>query len=366
LLKGRKLIVLLTILALVMSCFLAGCGQEEAKGTAKTAEPEMRTITDMAGREHTIPTEIDKVFSTSPVGAILTYTLDPELLIGWNYELREGEKEYILPEYQSLPNLGGWYAKATCNIEELLKIHPDVIISMGVIDETTISQADEIQQQVDIPVIVMNGDLNKLDETYEFAGKLLNKEKQANELSAYCRETLADIQSNTKGIAEEARVRVYYAEGAEGLETDPKGSSHTEVLEMAGGVNVADVAMKGGMGMTPVSLEQILAWNPDVILSWNDTQGGYYSKLLTDPKWQSIAAVKNKKVYAVPSGPFNWFDRPPSVNRILGLKWLSNLLYPDIYKYDMVQETREFYKKFYHYELSDEEVNSLLKDCGGI
>lgn len=362
--KGKKLIVILTILTLIMSCFLAGCGKSDTQETNKSAQPEMHSITDMAGREVTVPTKIDKVFCVSPVGTILVYTLDPDLLVGWNYDLRPGEKEYILPKYQSLPNLGGWYAKATCNTEELLKIKPDVILSVGNLDT---EQADKIEQQTGLPVVMIDGDdLMNLDKAYEFAGKLLNMEKKANELGAYCRETARDVQAKSKTISDNQRVKVYYAEGAAGLETDPKGSSHTATLDIVGGLNVADVAMKGGMGMTPVSLEQVLAWNPDVIISWNDTQGGYYSKLLTDSKWQSITAVKNQKVYAVPSGPFNWFDRPPSVNRILGLKWLGNLLYPDVYNYDMAKETREFYKKFYHYDLSDQEIDALLKDCGGI
>ena len=363
--RTRNIVVLLTILALVLSCCLAGCSKEKAPETVTPTEPTVRTIVDDAQREHTIPTEIKKVFSTSPVGTILLYTLDPELLIGWNYELREGEKEYILPELHSLPNLGGWYAKATCNTEELLKMNPDIIISVGVIDEMAVSQADEIQEQIGIPVIIINGELAQFDKTYEFAGKLLNREKKAQELAAYCQKAISDAQNKSKTIAAEKRLKVYYAEGAAGLETDPRMSRHTEVLEMVGGVNVAEVSMKGGMGMTPVSLEQVLSWNPDVIISWNRTQGGYFDKIMTDPKWKGIAAVQNKNVYAVPSGPFNWFDRPPSANRILGIKWLGNLLYPDIYKYDMAKETKEFYKKFYHYDLTDEELTSLLKDAGG-
>ena len=360
----RKLIVLFMIMALVLSFGLSGCGKEQTQETAKITEPEIRTITDMAGREVKVPAKIDKVFCVSPVGTIFVYSLDPDLLIGWNYELRPGEKEYILPEYQSLPNLGGWYAKATCNIEELLKINPDVILSVGYLD---VEQTESIQKQTGIPVVMIDGDnLLKLDEAYEFAGKLLNMETRANELGAYCRETAKDIQSKSSTISEDKKIRVYYAEGATGLETDPKGSRHTETLDIVGGINVADVEMKGGMGMTPVSLEQVLSWNPDVILSWNDNQGGYYRKILTDSNWKNISAVKNNKVYAVPSGPFNWFDRPPSVNRIIGLKWLGNLLYPEVYNYDMAKETREFYKKFYHYDLSDEELNSLLKDSGGL
>ena len=340
--RTRNIIVLLTILALVLTCCLAGCGNEQPQDTAAPPDSGIRTIVDDAQREHTKPTEITKVFSISPVGTILLYTLDPDLLIGWNYELREGEKEYILPEYHSLPNLGGWYAKATCNTEEILRINPEIIISVGVIDEMAVSQADQIQEQVGIPVILINGELARFNETYEFAGKLLNKEEKAQELADYCKKVITDAQKKSKTIDPDKRVRVYYAEGAAGLETDPRGSRHVEVLEMVGGINVAKVAMKGGMGMTPVSLEQILSWDPDVIISWNTTQGGYFDKIMTDPKWQGIAAVQNKKVYAVPSGPFNWFDRPPSVNRILGIQWLGNLLYPDDINMTWPRKPRNF------------------------
>jgi iron complex transport system substrate-binding protein len=356
--KSRKIVSLLVMMVLMLS--LASCGQSPQ---AKTDKPELHTITDMAGREVVVPKEINKVFCPSPVGTIFVYTLDPDLLVGWNYELRSGEKEYILAQYHSLPNLGGWYAKATCNIEELLKINPDVILNVGSLD---VEQTNKIQEQTGIPVVMIDtDDFANFDKAYEFAGKLLNLEDRANELGSYCRETVNDILAKAATIPEDQKVRVYYAEGASGLETDPKGSSHVETLDIVGGLNVAEVDLKGGMGMTPVSLEQVLAWNPEVIISWNEAQGGYYSKMLTDSKWESIAAIKNKKVYAVPSGPFNWFDRPPSVNRIIGLKWLGNLLYPETYQYDMAKEAKEFYKKFYHYDLTDEELSSLLKDAGG-
>ena len=274
---------------MVLMLSLASCGQSPQ---AKTDKPELHTITDMAGREVVVPKEINKVFCPSPVGTIFVYTLDPDLLVGWNYELRSGEKEYILAQYHSLPNLGGWYAKATCNIEELLKINPDVILNVGSLD---VEQTNKIQEQTGIPVVMIDtDDFANFDKAYEFAGKLLNLEDRANELGSYCRETVNDILAKAATIPEDQKVRVYYAEGASGLETDPKGSSHVETLDIVGGLNVAEVDLKGGMGMTPVSLEQVLAWNPEVIISWNEAQGGYYSKMLTDSKWESIAAIKNK------------------------------------------------------------------------
>lgn len=354
-----KVLFILLIIILIGTLSLMGCNKETSKNTGNK---ELHTITDMAGREVTVPLKIEKVFCVSPVGTIFVYTLNPDLLVGWNYELRPEEKKYILPKYHNLPNLGGWYAKATCNIEELLKIDPDIILSVGYLD---IDETNEIQQQTGLPVVIIDGDnLMELDKAYEFAGKLLNLEAKANELGSYCLETVEEITNKASFVDD--KVRVYYAEGANGLETDPKGSSHTESLQIVGGDNVAKVDLKDGMGMTLVSLEQILAWDPDVILSWNDEQGGYYSRMLADPKWKTISALSNGKVYAVPSGPFNWFDRPPSVNRIIGLKWLGNLLYPEIYQYDMGKEAKEFYKKFYHYNLSDEDLNILLRNSGGI
>lgn len=82
--------------------------------------------------------------------------------------------------------------------------------------------------------------------------------------------------------------------------------------------------------------------------------------ITTDSRWAELKAVQNKQVYEIPSAPYNWFDRPPSVNRIIGFKWLGNLLYPDIYTYDIISEARDFYKQFYHYDLTVEEAEELL------
>lgn len=357
-----KLVVLFLVIALV-SVNLAACGAKQEKASDGGPAAKTRTIIDHAGRNVTVPGEINKVFSTSPVGMILMYTLAPEKLVAWNFEIGQEYKKFILPECRDLPDLGGWYANKSCNTEELLKIGPDIIICLG--DQTQVSQADKIQQQFNIPVVVLNDSLTTLDKTYELLGDLLGTKERAADLAAYCRESVNEIAGKAKLIPEEKRVRVYYAEGAQGLDTDPKGSRHTEVLDLVGGVNVADVPMKGGMGMTSVSLEQVLAWDPDLILTatlggLGGQEGTLYKTISADPKWAKLKAVKNHKVYGIPERPFNWFDRPPSVNRIIGMKWLSNLLYPDIFDYNVKAEMKEFYAKFYHYDLSDQEMEELL------
>ena len=163
----------------------------------------------------------------------------------------------------------------------------------------------------------------------------MGEEDKAGELAKYCKNTLEDIEKNSANITDDMKVNIYYAEGPSGLETEPAGSWHAQVIDMVGGNNVAQVEVKGDKGKSEVSIEQLLLWNPDIIISWDDERGGYYSGILEDPAWKDIKAVKEGEVYEIPNKPFNWFDRPPSVNRILGLKWMGNLLYPEIYDYDM-------------------------------
>lgn len=361
-----KLMVFCLAIALI-AVILTACGTQQAKTGAGGSAAETRTVVDHAGRSVTVPAKINKVFSTSPVGMIMMYSLAPDKLVGWNYELTPENKKYILPKYRNLPNLGGWYANTSCNTEELLKIHPDVIISIATLNATTISQAESIQSQTGIPVVAVNNELTKMDQAFEFLGDLLGEKSRAGELAAYCRQSVSDVIEKAKQIPQEKRVRVYYAEGAAGLETDPKGSQHTQVLDLVGGVNVADVPMKGGMGLTTVTLEQILSWDPDVILTWTmaGNEEGVYKIVTTDPKWAKLKASKDSRVYEIPNNPFNWFDRPPSSNRIIGVKWLANLLYPDIFKYDIKAEMKDFYAKFYHYNLTDQEVEAILERAGG-
>ncbi len=75
---------------------------------------------------------------------------------------------------------------------------------------------------------------------------------------------------------------------------------------------------------------------------------------------RATRAVKQGHVYCVPHLPFNWFDRPPSVNLLIGLRWTGHLVYPEVFDYDMRAETRRFYRLFYQIDLNDAQVDALL------
>jgi len=152
---ARKLAVLLFV------CVWCAPGQE-------------RVLTDMAGRKVTVPRQIRKVYCMSPVCTVLVYTLAPELLAGWNYQPDPGEMKWIVDPYRKLPVLGGWFGKNnTGNIEEIIKAHPDVLISAG--DVLAVSTAERVQEQSHLPVFVGDASLRHLDKLYLVVGELLGR-----------------------------------------------------------------------------------------------------------------------------------------------------------------------------------------------
>ena len=79
-----------------------------------------------------------------------------------------------------------------------------------------------------------------------------------------------------------------------------------------------------------------------------------------DPAWASIKAVRENRVHLSPKMPFGWVDFPPSVNRLIGLRWLAKILYPDKFPEDMRDLTRDFYTMFYHRTPDDAQIDHVL------
>lgn len=363
----KKKKILCTLLVVLTLFILNSCGKENKSVTnlkEETQKIELLSIKDMAGRSIEVKQNIDSIYSTNPIGTTIIYTFDDTKLAGRNFDLSEKEKKYTTKHYQNIPNLGGWYGKGkTGNIEEIIKAKPDIIISVGT-DATSVEKADALQKQLGIPVILIDDSFEMISKTYLFLGNLLHNESRGEELAKYCEETLNYAKEVAVSIPEENKIRVYYAEESAGLNTDPKGSTHTRLIEIGGGINVADVKMNSGYGRVQVSMEQVLTWNPDLIIACIDNGfdgSDSYNLILTDSSWAKIKAVQDKNVYQTPNIPFNWFDRPPSVNTIIGIKWVQYIMYPDKINYNIKEEAKKFYKLFYHIELTNEDIDYILE-----
>ncbi|WP_054950082.1 ABC transporter substrate-binding protein [Numidum massiliense] len=335
-------------------------GNKDGEATA-----DFREIKDMSGRTVKVPAKIEKVFGTSEISTLFLYSLAPDKVAALNRELTADQKKFFDERIHDLPALGSWKGKGgDTNLEEILKAEPDIIINMGDMDERYQSGADEMQEKLGIPVLLIDGSLENLHDAYRYAGDLLDVKERADTLAEYCETAMAKVTDTVKDIPEKDRLPVYYAVGMDGLETAPKGTINTEVLELAGGDNVASTGDKPRGKAVEVSMEQVLKWDPELIVvspAFDSETNEAYDLILKDDKWKDLKAVKNKLVFEIPNLPFNWFNRPPTINRILGVQWLTNLLYPEQYDIDPAETAQEFFSTFYQVELSDDDIGELLK-----
>ena len=369
--KHRQLLALL--ICLVMSVSLL-TGYSETK--AATEEPtqsaeqdatqetaETREITDMAGRKVTVPAaeNIESVFSAGPVAAIFLYMVAPDKLLGWNYELNDVEKSIILDKYQDLPNFGMGDA---VNYEAVIAANPTIAINSGKINDAMVSDCDALSESLGIPVVAVDNELNHSAEAFRFMGELLGVEDHAEELAQYAEQVFTDINA-LSDIPEEKKVSVYFGNGEDSLETAPRGSQHAQILDVINAVNVADLELGDG-SRVQISAEQLLAWDPDVIVVNGepkaDKSGSSAAEdILSNPDYASLKAVQDQKVYGTPNAPFSWVDRPAGPNRLIGMRWFSALIYPEYIKCDINEEIHKFFDLFYHVDLSDEQLENVLK-----
>ncbi|PSJ63581.1 iron ABC transporter substrate-binding protein [Pseudaminobacter soli (ex Li et al. 2025)] len=315
-----------------------------------------RAIVDDAGRKVELPETINRVMAAGPPASVLIYALAPEKMVGWVREPSAEEKTFIAPAYRDLPVHGRLTGKGnTANLEAVLAMKPDVIIDVGTIDDTYASLADRVQQQTGIPYVLIDGRFAKTAESLRKAGDIVGAKDQAEKLADYAEKAVSRLNGVIDAVPADKRARVYYGRGPEGLETGLAGSINMEILAIAGARNVAEAAGSGGLAN--VSLEQVLSWNPDVILALDPK---FQKSVLADPQWSGVAAVRDKRVYRAPTVPFGWFDSPPGVNRVVGLAWLAKVLYPDVTNIDLGSDVRDFYKLFYHVDLTQAQIDTLL------
>lgn len=369
--KHRQLLAL--FICLVMSVSLLTGYSETKAATEEQAQSgeqdatqetaETREITDMAGRKVTVPTaeNIESVFSAGPVAAIFLYMVAPDKLLGWNYELNDVEKSIILDKYQDLPNFGMGDA---VNYEAVIAANPTIAINSGKINDTMVSDCDALSESLGIPVVAVDNELNNSAEAFRFMGELLGVEDHAEELAQYAEQVFTDINA-LSDIPEEKKVSVYFGNGEDSLETAPRGSQHAQIFDVINAVNVADLELGDG-SRVQISAEQLLAWDPDVIVVNGepkaDKSGSSAAEdILSNPDYASLKAVQDQKVYGTPNAPFSWVDRPAGPNRLIGMRWFSALIYPEYIKCDINEEIHKFFDLFYHVDLSDEQLENVLK-----
>lgn len=328
----------------------------EPEQTPSPAEqPDMREFTDSVGRTVELPYEITKVAVSGPLTQIVLFALCPDKLVGVSDAWSKDAEKYIAAEYYNLPELGQLYGgKGELNLETLLDSGAQVVIDVGEPKGSVKEDLDALSEQTGIPFVHITATLESMPEAYLKLGELLNMPEEAEALAAYCEEHYTMITKLMEGAS---KVKLLYCLGDEGLNVIAKGSYHAEVINLlSDNAAIVDEPSSKGSG-NEVDMEQIMLWDPDVIIFAPDS---VYSKVGEDELWNDLKAIKDGKYYEVPFGPYNWLGFPPGVQRYLGMLWLAKLLYPDAASYDMYTEAAEYFKLFYHCDLTEGQYNELV------
>ncbi|MEN0614223.1 ABC transporter substrate-binding protein [Klebsiella indica] len=300
------------------------------------------------------PAAIQRIVSAGAPADMLLLAVAPEKLLGFSsFDFSRFPQSPLPPEIARLRKLGRLAGRAsTLSLEALVALAPDLIVDCGNADETWISQARRIGARSGIPWVIISGTLatsaQQLLTLGEIVGQEARTQRQATLAQRFINEALAFSHSSR------AATRFYAARGAKGLETGLAGSLHTEAAELLGLVNVARAA--GRTGLSQVSLENLLQWQPDIILT---QEAATWRHITQDPIWRGIDAVAKGNVLLLDGLPFGWLDAPPGVNRLAGLRRLHAWLDPKIQATLQTDLTR-YSELFWHAALSPQRYTELM------
>lgn len=245
----------------------------------------------------------------------------------------------------------------TMNAEELLRLHTDVVFTtpgLPVIPALRRAGLRVVPVQFDD----FDSMLACIDETARTLDTPTAHER-ADDYRRYLATTRSDVRATIGPLADAARPRVLHVVSLNPLKVDGTHTIVDEWIKAAGGRNAAD-GIDGNL--REVSIEQVLAWAPDVIIL--AANAGKIDDTPSAALWKTLAAVKQGRVYRNPAGVFPWDRYGPEV--ALQVRWAATVIHPDAHAAndapadDLVRETERFYARFYGYRLSAEDSRRMI------
>ncbi len=340
-----KVITLFWALFLILSMLCVGCGNKQKAGAASQQEEAQKIIvTDGLGRQVEIPDKVEKIVVNYGIAGHMVFALgQQDKLVGIDSPSKNNAFfNAIKPGFSSLPASG---SPGGVNLEEVITLDPDLIMVPGRNRELV----ENLEQHGLTVFAVEAEDLGQLKDSMENLGKALGSEDKAAQFVEYYDETIKTVQERTKNLQPEERPGVYVV-GPTGLLSTCSGEMYQHFLiDLVGGRNVS-VDQKGemipGHGWFEVSMEELLKWNPDLIVVTQYTSGITPEQILADERLRGINAIKNKQVFWFPS-ELNAWDYP-SPQAVLGIEWLAKKIHSDRFQdVDLEKKADDFFMMLY-------------------
>lgn len=309
---------------------------------------------DDATRRVTMPPRVARVFAAGAPAEVLLYTLVPEMLVGRN-RVPEGDALDFFPApyrnpvfIRQLPEVDNPGADA-----ELVALKPDVYVDYGTVQDDYVAAIEAVQRRTAVAGVILDGALSKIPATYRRLGAAVGVAERGNRLADAVDRLLATYRNT---LSRGTPVRVYLACSGDGFQPCLSDQPAGEQLQWLGGVNVAGT--RASAPRRPLTIDEIAALSPDVIVL--NGPAGAAARLRANPAWRAVRAVANGRVYEWPALPYSWGARPPSVNRLPGVAWLSYVASGRAFDAAFTDDIRGFYRDFYHLELTGAQLEKLL------
>ncbi|CAA7603283.1 ABC transporter periplasmic binding domain protein [Acididesulfobacillus acetoxydans] len=353
--KKENYSILCVALVVLLILVLTGCSRNGSFAANSQVSATHHTITDMAGRHVTVPKNVQHILALHPVATYLLWRLAPNKLVSvdklFNQEyLKPGSMQCFsaadVAKLRKLPVTGVFFSGV--DPEQIITLNPDVVITI-----VRHPKLNQFANQIGKPVICFAKDaLQDYPPSIRMIGQIVGNETEANKLADYWVNTLQSVKNIASKIPQSQKLRVYYA-NKEILTTPDPQSIMASIIDTAGGLNVGDSLPGSNNENTPVSMEQVIKWNPQVILTGSEAEK---QQIMTGPGWQCISAVKNNRVYVRPR-----YGNTDGISAIMGLVWTQDILLHPNNMTSFDRQMKQFYQLFFNYQITPAEINEVVQ-----
>jgi predicted ABC transporter len=312
----------------------------------------------------TVPAESNRIATTAPAyttAVLLLGGADKLVALEDNY----GKNEWIKGKYPQLANLPVVFSGNEVNMEELLKQSPDLVVYANRYGENNLRQL----QDLDIAAVSSpkgsDKEGNKIDQLRArqvYLGEVIGG-VQLDKANKYSQEYLAiksEIEAKTASIPESERPTVVQLSGAgDSLQANNGSAIGQELITLAGGVNAgvgATGESKGPSGQTKIDPEQLLSWDPELLLV---DSAQIRDTITSDSTFSGLKAVKNNNIIVIPKGAMAWAYNGPE--EYLNMYFFAKAVHPELFKdIDMEAKTKAFYKEYFGFDLDEADLKHLF------
>jgi iron complex transport system substrate-binding protein len=266
-------------------------------------------VTDATGRAVEVPDRVRHVVPAGPPAAVLLLSIAPDLMMGWPGPVPERARALLAPDAAALPQIPRLTGRDDVS-EKIAALHPDLILDYGDVSPRYASLAIATQQKTGVPTLLLDGALDKIPSVLRTLGGILGRSDRADIVARFA-EALLTLP------APHLHPTVLYARGAKGELAAAPGTDVTALFTRLGWTVLAP---EGNGTFRPVSIEVAASLDPDWLVF---SDPAMTDVLATNPAWQQLRAVRAGHAVVAPHLPFGWVEEPPSINRLIGLAWLS-------------------------------------------